>query len=332
MSALPITIYDVARTARVSLATVSRVLNNNPNVKHQTRQKVLGVIEQLGFRPNAVARGLASKKTTTIGVVIPDISSAALPDIVRGIEDIALMYGYNIIVCNSDHHLEKELRLINTMLEKQVDGLLFMGEQMTSEHIDVLHNQVPVVLCGTSYYGGALPSVDIDHAQAAYDAVRMLIDYGHRDIAMIAGLISDPWTGAARVCGYERAMREARIAHERIVYGKCRYRDGMALTKQLLSDRPSAIFCATDEMALGAIHALQDSGLRVPDQVSVISIGNLPLAEMVRPMLTTVAQQMYDIGAVSMRLLTKLIEGEPIAEMNVTVPHHIVVRQSVCAK
>lgn len=329
---MTVTIYDVARTARVSLATVSRVLNNNINVKPQTRQKVLAVIEQLGFRPNAVARGLASKKTTTIGVVIPDISRAVLPDVVRGIEDIALMYGYNIIVCNSDNQTEKELRLINALLEKQVDGLLYMGERMTDEHIQLLQGSVPVVLCGTAHATSGLPSVDIDHEQAAYDAVAWLIQHGHRDIAMIAGMQVDPWTGVARVQGYRKALLESGILvnEQRILYGKYRYRDGERLTEQLLQqDRPTAIFTATDEMALGAIHVLQDAHLRVPEDVSVISIGNLSLAEMVRPLLTTVAQQMYDIGAVAMRLLTKLIQGEAVTMTNVLIPHHLVVRQSV---
>jgi LacI family transcriptional regulator len=122
-----VTIYDVAREAGVSMATVSRVVNNNPNVKPQTRKKVYEAIERLGYRPNAVARGLASKKTTTVGVVIPDIANAIFAEVARGIEDIANMYHYNIILCNADKRKDKEIRVINTLLEKQVDGLLFMG-------------------------------------------------------------------------------------------------------------------------------------------------------------------------------------------------------------
>lgn len=132
---MTVTIYDVAREAGVSMATVSRVVNNNPNVKPQTRKKVYEAIERLGYRPNAVARGLASKKTTTVGVVIPDISNSIFAEIARGIEDIANMYHYNIILCNADKRKEKEIRVINTLLEKQVDGLLFMGGTVTDEHI-----------------------------------------------------------------------------------------------------------------------------------------------------------------------------------------------------
>lgn len=131
-----ITIYDVAREANVSMATVSRVVNGNPNVKPTTRKKVLEAIDRLGYRPNAVARGLASKKTTTVGVIIPDISSIFYSELARGIEDIATMYKYNIILSNSDQNLEKELHLLNTMLGKQVDGIVFMGGNITDEHVE----------------------------------------------------------------------------------------------------------------------------------------------------------------------------------------------------
>ena len=145
-----ITIYDVAREANVSMATVSRVVNRNPNVKPVTRKKVLEVIERLGYRPNAVARGLASKKTTTVGVIIPDISNIFFAELARGIEDIATMYKYNIILSNSDQNIEKELHLLNTMLGKQVDGLVFMSGNITSEHVEEFgKSPVPIVLAGS---------------------------------------------------------------------------------------------------------------------------------------------------------------------------------------
>lgn len=135
-----ITIYDVAREANVSMATVSRVVNGNPNVKPATRKKVTEVIDRLGYRPNAVARGLASKKTTTVGLIIPDISNIFYAELARGIEDIATMYKYNIILSNSDENKDKELHLFNTMLGKQVDGLIFMGANITEEHVEEFKN------------------------------------------------------------------------------------------------------------------------------------------------------------------------------------------------
>src|SRR5699024_2782059 len=168
---MSVTIYDVAREANVSMATVSRVINGNPNVKPSTRKKVLASIERLGYRPNAVARVLASKKTTTVGAIIPDISSTFFSELARGIEDIATMYKYNIILSNSDQNKEKELHLIETMLEKQVDGIVFMGGEITEGHIQQFKTaNVPIVLAATQEKQNKLASVNIDYEMAAYEA------------------------------------------------------------------------------------------------------------------------------------------------------------------
>jgi LacI family transcriptional regulator len=331
-----VTIYDVAREAGVSMATVSRVVNHNPNVKPQTRKKVFEAIERLGYRPNAVARGLASKKTTTVGVVIPDIANANFAEVARGIEDIANMYHYNIILSNADKRKEKEIRVINTLLEKQVDGLLFMGGVVTEEHLQAFNtSNVPIVLCATTDEKGIMPSVDIDHEGAAFDAVNKLIEEGHRSIAMVSGTLQDPANGFARFQGYKRALEQAGLPYREdyIRVGNYRYESGIEATQYFLElpERPTAIFAATDEMAIGVIHGLQDAGLTVPDDVSVISVDNSRIASMVRPLLTTVAQPMYDIGAVSMRLLTKLMKKETVDNNKVTLQHELIVRRSVAA-
>ncbi|WP_270172078.1 catabolite control protein A [Paenibacillus sp. SYP-B4298] len=331
---MTVTIYDVAREAGVSMATVSRVVNNNPNVKPQTRKKVFEAIERLGYRPNAVARGLASKKTTTVGVVIPDISNSIFAEVARGIEDIANMYHYNIILCNADKRKEKEIRVINTLLEKQVDGLLFMGGAVTDEHVQAFTTaNVPIVLCATTDERGTIPSVDIDHEAAAFDAVTALIEKGHKSIAMISGTLQDPANGFARFQGYKRALETAGLAYDEslVRVGNYRYESGIEAMKYFLelANKPSAVFSATDEMAIGAIHAIQDFGLRVPDDISVISVDNSRAASMVRPQLTSVAQPMYDIGAVSMRLLTKLMKKESVEHSKVVLPHELISRQSV---
>ncbi|GAC41632.1 transcriptional regulator [Paenibacillus popilliae ATCC 14706] len=292
---MTVTIYDVAREAGVSMATVSRVVNNNPNVKPQTRKKVYEAIERLGYRPNAVARGLASKKTTTVGVVIPDISNSIFAEVARGIEDIANMYHYNIILCNADKKKEKEIRVINTLLEKQVDGLVFMGGAVTEDHIQAFRTaSVPIVLCATTDEHGSIPSVDIDHEGAAFDAVNTLIRHGHSDIAMISGTFQDPANGFARFQGYKKALESAGIEYKEdlVRIGNYRYESGVEAMKYFLGlkKRPTAIFAATDEMAIGAIHCIQDAGLKVPDDFSVISVDNIRMASMVRPQLTTVAQ------------------------------------------
>jgi len=316
------------------MATVSRVVNNNPNVKPATRKKVYEAIERLGYRPNAVARGLASKKTTTVGVVIPDISNAIFSEVARGIEDIANMYHYNIILCNADKKKEKEIRVINTLLEKQVDGLLFMGGAVTDEHLQAFKTaNVPIVLCATTEESGQIPSVDIDHEAAAFDAVMHLVGQGHKRIAMISGTLQDPANGYARFQGYKRALEEAGIPYDETLVriGNYRYESGADAMKYFieLAERPTAVFSATDEMAIGAIHCMQDSGLKVPGDISIISVNNSRMASMVRPQLTSVAQPMYDIGAVSMRLLTKLMKKENVEHSQVVLPHELVARQSV---
>src|SRR5699024_1037645 len=156
-----------------TMETVTRVNNGNPDVKTTNRKKVLRTIEELGYRPNAVARALATKKTTTVGAIMPDISSSFFSELDRGIEDIASMYNYNIILSSSDQNKEKEVQLINTMLKKQVDGVLFMGGEITDEHIRQFTSaRVPVVLAATQDENHELPSVNIDYAQAAYEATK----------------------------------------------------------------------------------------------------------------------------------------------------------------
>jgi LacI family transcriptional regulator len=329
-----VTIYDVAREAGVSMATVSRVVNGNPNVKPQTRKKVLETIERLGYRPNAVARGLASKKTTTVGVIIPDISNTVYAEIARGIDDIANMYHYHIILSNSDQKVDKELQLINAMLEKQVDGLIFLGGEVTDEHVSVLRSApVPVVLSATQHHSNELPSVNIDHQLAAMDAVSKLIERGHRQIAMISGTLYDPLRGLARFQGYKNALENANIPFDESLVrsGNYRYESGIAAAEYFLtlSARPTAIFAASDEMAIGAIHHLQDAGLNVPNDVSVVGYDDIHFAQMVRPMLSTVSQPMYDIGAVSMRLLTKYMNKETVDSPTVILQHDFSHRQSM---
>ncbi|MCT8137348.1 catabolite control protein A [Anaerobacillus sp. CMMVII] len=327
------TIYDVAREAGVSMATVSRVVNGNPNVKPTTRKKVLEAIERLGYRPNAVARGLASKRTTTVGVIIPDISSIFFAELARGIEDIATMYKYNIILCNSDQNKEKEIHLINTLLEKQVDGIVFMGGQITDDHVEEFkRSPVPIVLSATIDQKKEFPSVNINYEQAAYDAVKFLIDNGHTKIGMLTGSLEDPVNGYQKYAGFRKALEDANITfnEDYVVVGDYTYDSGIeAMEKFLeLSERPTAIFAGTDEMALGIIHGAQDKGLNVPEDIEVIGFDNTRLAAMVRPTLTSVVQPMYDIGAVSMRLLTKYMNKEEVSDEVVLLPHRIEFRNS----
>ncbi|MEH7253531.1 catabolite control protein A [Neobacillus niacini] len=328
-----ITIYDVAREANVSMATVSRVVNRNPNVKPVTRKKVLEVIERLGYRPNAVARGLASKKTTTVGVIIPDISNIFYAELARGIEDIATMYKYNIILSNSDQNIEKELHLLNTMLGKQVDGLVFMSGNITSEHVEEFgKSPVPIVLAGSIEESEQIPSVNIDYEQAVYDSVKEFIDKGHKNIAFVVGPLQEPKNTHKKLKGYRRALEDAGIDinEELIVEGDYTYDSGIEALDKLLeaADRPTAVLVGSDEMALGVVHGAQDKGFKIPEDFEIITSDNTRLSLMVRPQLTTIIQPLYDIGAVAMRLLTKLMNKEEVSEQTVILPHRIEQRQS----
>ncbi|SDD37989.1 LacI family transcriptional regulator [Terribacillus halophilus] len=327
-----VTIYDVAREANVSMATVSRVVNGNPNVKPATRKKVLSTIEALGYRPNAVARGLASKRTTTVGAIIPDISSIFFSELARGIEDIATMYKYNMILSNSDQNPDKELTLFNSMLEKQVDGIVFMGGKISEELLQQFEKSpVPIVIAANVQGTGDTPSVAIDYEQAAYEATKLLIDHDHEHPAFVAGT-AEAETNNQKYKGYLRAVMEnnAEVKQEYIVKANNTYNSGLEAAKQLvdLTNRPSAVFVSSDEMALGVIHGFQDNGLRVPEDIEVVGYDNTRLATMVRPTLSTVVQPTYDIGAVAMRLLTKLMNKEEVSEKNVILPHRIIERNS----
>ncbi|MFB9760012.1 catabolite control protein A [Ectobacillus funiculus] len=328
-----VTIYDVAREANVSMATVSRVVNGNPNVKPTTRKKVLEAIDRLGYRPNAVARGLASKKTTTVGVIIPDISNIFYAELARGIEDIATMYKYNIILSNSDQNKEKEMHLLNTMLGKQVDGIVFMGENITKEHVEEFEKSpVPIVLAASFDGENITPSVNIDYEQAAYDAIKHLLDKGHTRIGFVSGPYAEAALNHKKQLGYQKALAEAGIPYDEalVAEGDYTYDSGMEAYEKLaeLESKPTAVFVSSDEMALGVIHAAQDQGVHIPSELEVIGFDNTRLATMVRPQLTTVVQPMYDIGAVAMRLLTKYMNKESVGDHNVILPHRIQFRNS----
>jgi LacI family transcriptional regulator len=307
---MTITIYDVAREANVSMATVSRVVNGNPNVKPATRKKVLDVIERLEYRPNADA------------------------ELVRGIEDIATMYRYNIILSNSDQREDKELQLLETMLGKQVDGIVFMSEHVSIELLTMMERSpVPIVLAGTVDASGKMPSVNIDYYQAAYEAVNRLLTNNHKRVAYVSGSLSSTINRAYKFTGYEKALEDAglKLDEELVVESEATYDDGYSTFNKLKSiqDSPTAYFAGNDELAIGLIHGAQDAGLHVPNDVEVISFENSKLARMVRPELTSIVLPLYDIGAVSMRLLTKYMNKEQIEEKTVILPHRIEERDSV---
>ncbi|MGO1058797.1 catabolite control protein A [Planococcus sp. FY231025] len=328
---MTVTIYDVAREANVSMATVSRVVNGNQNVKPATRKKVLKVIEELGYRPNAVARGLASKKTTTVGVIIPDISNSMYAELARGIEDIATMYRYNIILSNSDQNENKELQLLETMLGKQVDGIVFMSDVISSELLyEMQRSPTPIVLAGSIDDSDSIASVNIDYYGAAYEAVQKLISNGHKKIAFLSGPLTSKVNKDYKLKAYQNALNDAGIEYDEKLIVECdnSYDEAIEAVKTLADADPTAYFVSNDEMSIGVIHGVEANGKKIPEDVEIISYENSKLSRMARPMLTSVALPLYDIGAVSMRLLTKYMNKEEIEEKQVILPYRIEERQS----
>ena len=329
-----VTIYDVAREAGVSMATVSRVVNGNKNVKENTRKKVLEVIERLDYRPNAVARGLASKRTTTVGVVIPDITNTYFAALAKGIDDIAEMYKYNIVLANSDEDDEKEVAVVNTLFSKQVDGIIFMGYYLTEKiRSEFSRSRTPVVLAGTVDVEHQLPSVNIDYKNATADAVRHLLKR-NKKIAFVSGPLVDDINGKIRLVGYKEALKEAGVNYsEGLVFeSKYRYDDGYALAERLVSSKATAAIVTGDELAAGLLNGLADHGVSVPEDFEIITSDDSQIARYTRPNLTTIAQPLYDLGAISMRMLTKIMHKEELEEREVLLPHGLTERKSTRKK
>lgn len=325
-----ITIYDVAREAGVSMATVSRVVNGNKNVKENTRQKVLDVIERLDYRPNAVARGLASKKTTTVGVVIPNISNAYFSTLAKGIDDIATMYKYNIVLASSDEDDDKEVNVVNTLFSKQVDGIIFMGHRLTDKiRSEFSRSRTPIVLAGTIDLEHELPSVNIDYSRAVADAIDHLAQNNEK-IAFISGPLIDEINGKVRLSGYKDGLKKNGLEFkEGLVFeANYRYEDGFKLAERLINSEATAAYVAEDELAAGLLNGLFASGKRVPEDFEVITSDDSSVVQFTRPNLSSISQPVYDLGAVAMRMLTKIMNKEELDEKEIVLNHGLKLRQS----
>lgn len=329
-----ITIYDVAREANVSMATVSRVVNGNPNVKPATRQRVLKVIEELDYRPNAVARGLASKKTTTVGVIIPDVSNIYFSSLARGIDDVATMYKYNIILANSDESGQKEIQVLNNLLAKQVDGLIYMGHSLSDDvRAKFSRSKTPVVLAGTIDPDEQVGSVNIDYREASRFVVDKLLKDGNQKVAFISGSLDFAINRDFRLEGYKEALKENGLPYDESLVFETdySYKAGESLWAKLTAVGATAAYVVDDELAVGVLNGMLDHGLNVPQDFQIITSNNTILTEMVRPKLTSISQPLYDMGAVAMRLLTKMMNKEEIEEKTILLPYDMIQRESTKA-
>jgi len=314
---MSVTINDIAEAANVSITTVSRVLNDKPDVSPNTRKKVLEKINELGYKPNSIARGLALQKTNTLGLIIPDISNPFFPDIARGVEDMANKKGYSIIFCNTDNEQKKEKEAIELMKEKQVDGILLSLSTTNKEELKKLRNvKYPVVQIDRKIPDIDYPSITIDNYKSAYTATKHLINSGHQKIAHITGDLGTI-TGSKRLEGFKSAMNEANLNIKDYYIKKGNYskKSGYQNMLELLKNDnpPSAVFIANDLMAVGAYQAIFELDLSIPEDISIIGHDNIDVTKLVNPNLSTMAQPKYKLGHKAVQLLIKEIESNNLS-------------------
>lgn len=321
------TIRDVARLAGVSPATVSRVLSgSNHPVREDTRRRVLEAAQRLAYYPNRLARSLLRRETAVVGLLVPDVSNPYYAAVLRGIEDVAHQHGLAVILCNTDRDPAKQRQYLRTLLEHRVDGVVAAGGTLTVEDLRMVDGRVPVVAVGR--HPARVPSVRVNNVEAARQACRHLLELGHVRVACLAGPASS-LTARDRVRGYLAALREAGIQPDErwLVWSEFTAEGGYRATRELLARcRVSAVVASNDQMALGALRALWEEGLQVPEDVSVVGFDDTPAAAVSVPALTTVAVPTYEMGRRTLELLLAVRAGRRAA--NVVLPTELRVRES----
>ncbi len=328
------TIYDVARVAGVSTSTVSHVINGTRYVSDATKQRVKQAMEELRFRPNSLARSLVRQETRTLALIVPDNVNPFFAELARGIEDHGFAAGYNVLLCNSDRQISKELAYLDMLVSKRVDGIIYMT---MSAHLDqlqpLLDNKIPFVTFDREFHD--VDAILLDNEGGGYDATRHLLDLEHRRIACIGG--PDAKTRShARIVGYERALGEVGVAVDpRLIQGgEWSYESGQEAASRLyeLDAPPTAIFACNDMMAIGAIAHLRERGLRVPDDVSVVGFDNVSIGAYFHPPLTTLATPILEDGQQLCHLLLDRINDQlPPEPQRHTIGGRLVIRESTKA-
>ncbi|WP_297816377.1 substrate-binding domain-containing protein [uncultured Lactobacillus sp.] len=319
-----VTIYDVAREAKVSMATVSRVVNGNNNVRKETRDRVLAVIDRLHYQPNAVAQGLASKKTTTVGLIVPGFTNLHFAELSQGIDDIATMYKYNILLSSVENKLLEDDQVIQNLLNKQVDGVIYMSNQMSEKARNALiRTNTPVVLAGTIDSNPDFGSVAIDYEKAEETALNILYQDGKRNLALVLNDEKAYVNAAHRIKAYNKFMSDHNLTPH--IYSEIKsYEDGYKIFNKMYADKIDGVIATRDMAAAGILNAAQDNNVKVPEELEIISAASTMVAEIVRPKMTTIRQPLYDIGAVAMRMLTKMMNNEDVDDLHITLPLEVI--------
>jgi LacI family repressor for deo operon, udp, cdd, tsx, nupC, and nupG len=324
-------IKDIAAETGVSIATVSHALRNPDRVSDETRRKVLAAAARAGYTPNRMAASLRTSRSGNIVVIIPDVADSLNGKIISGIEGVARNRGYSVLLGNTQGSEEREKEFASMTASGQADGIILMSHRMPLE-VPAAPGALPPVVSGCEYTGTAgVPFVGVDDRSAAVDAVNHLLQFGHRRIAVITGDM-DSASSRFRLQGYRDAMAAANceVNESWVMHGNYLPADGEAAARQLImqKERPSAVFCFSDEMAMGCMYALKDQGFSVPEDISVIGFDGIPFARYASPPLTTVAQPTEAIGAACANILFDLIEDRPPATLKTYLPHELIVRES----
>jgi LacI family transcriptional regulator len=335
-----VTMKDVARAAGVSQSTVSRALTPSPRgvvISEQTRHRILATVKELGYHPNQYARSLRGKKSHMIGMMIADISNPFYHPMVRAVQDVAFQHRYDVMIANSDHAREKEVLFVESVVRRPVDGVIIIPYHLTDEDLDDLITRTGVAVAAVGNHIQH-PLIDVsfaDDAKASHDLVRWLIrERGHQRIAMICADMRFPVT-VRRLDAFHRAMSDAGldVPPEFVVEGDWSVETGQRGIRELmaLSSRPTAVFAASDTIAIGALEAAEEAGLRVPEDIAIVGFDDIPEAQRVRPRLTTIAQHPGEMGRLLATALFDRIEREAAHDLGrrvFEVPCQFVERES----
>lgn len=330
---MDVSIKDIARVAEVSHSTVSRALHDSPLISEETKARVQHIAQEMGYSPSAIARGLVTKRTQTLGLVVTTIADPFVAEVVQGIEERALDEGYSIILCQSQSDPDREIAAVEILREKRVDAIIVTASRVGSLYLPRLEElSVPVVLINNQQEGRYVYSVGTDNVQGGQLAARYLLELGHTRLGYITG---PEWAAQSklRLEGARQALRAQGLDFDPalIAQGDGRCEGGQEAMAQLLRHTapPTAVFCYNDLTAIGAMGAVQHSGRRVPDDISIIGYDDIAYTSYVAPPLTTVRQRKYEMGYQATEMALALLDGGEAVE-NVLVPGELVLRES-CA-
>ena len=329
-----VTIKDVALRSGVSKSTVSHVLNQTRFVEDHTRQKVLQAIQELNYRPSSIARSLVSQRTGTAGLLISDVGNPFYHDVILGVEEVALTNGYSIFLCNTGYELARGMKYIHSLVDRLVDGVMFMSSNMNIDMIQEVHaNSIQSVVLdwGGPKVSEMATTITIDFKNGICEAVQHLVELGHKRVAF-AGGPTNMWTAKVRKQAFLKAIEECQPLVEGIVLtdGNLRIEGGYQAFEELshLIPKPTAVIAANDLTALGIMWASRNAGFILPDDLAVIGLDDIDLASRVTPTLTTIALPRYEIGRLAMMNLLSLIREPAQPKTNQMVDTHLIVRES----